>query len=148
VVRELDIEAGPEEDRQHALDLADHRLASGPALLEDAAGPWVAQHDPASIHRQFAKRRLPGQTRRRRLHLADHDRERAVEQVVLVADMAVQRHRVDGELLAELAHAQRLGSAAIGDIHGRREDALAREWLATALERGRAGGRRFDRHRS
>ena len=59
--------------------------------------------------------------------LAEDRLEQAVEQVVLVADMAVERHRVDAELLAELAHAQGLDSASIRELDRDEEDSLARE---------------------
>ena len=49
---------------------------------------------------------------------ADDQLHEAVEQVVLVADVPIQRHRVDAELLSELAHAQRLDAASIGEIDG------------------------------
>ena len=60
-----------------------------------------------------------------RLELADHALDDAVEQVVLVPDVAVERHGVDAELLAEPAHAQRLEAAAVGEVDGGLQDALA-----------------------
>ena len=50
-----------------------------------------------------------------------------VDRSSLLADVAVERHRVDAELLAELAHAQRLEAAAIGQLDGSAKDALAGE---------------------
>ena len=53
-----------------------------------------------------------------------------VEQVVLVPDVAIERHRIDAELLAELAHAQRLDAASIGEIDGGLEHSLLAQWRA------------------
>ena len=69
------------------------------------------------------------------LDLADDQLDDAVEQVVLVPDVAVERHRVDAELLAELAHAQRLEAVAIGELDRR----------PGARGRGSSGARRSAR---
>ena len=63
----------------------------------------------------------------RPLDLGDDQLDDPVEQVVLAPDVAVERHRVDPELLAELAHAQRLEAVAIGELDGDAEDAVAVE---------------------
>ena len=49
---------------------------------------------------------------------------RPVEQVVLVPDVTVEGHRLDPELLAELAHAQGLDAVAIGEVDGGPKHAL------------------------
>ncbi len=54
---------------------------------------------------------------RRPFDLADDQLDEAVEQVVLVPDVPVEGHRVDPELLAELAHAQRVEPVAVGQLH-------------------------------
>jgi len=41
--------------------------------------------------------------------------------------VAVQRHRIDAEFLAELAHAEGLDAASIGELDRNDKDALARE---------------------
>ena len=47
-----------------------------------------------------------------------------VEDVVLVRDVVVERHRLDAELLAELAHRQRLDPACVGEREGGAQHAL------------------------
>ena len=46
--------------------------------------------------------------------------------------MVVERHRLDAELLAELAHAERLEAALIGEPEGGLQDELARQRDARA----------------
>ena len=58
------------------------------------------------------------------LDLADDDLDDAVEQVVLAPDVPVERHGIDAELLAELAHAQALDAVPIGERHGDAEHAV------------------------
>ena len=92
--------------------------AAGPAVPRSsriARRPRVAEHHAPGRHHVLAQRGLPGPARRRSLDLADDDLDDAIEQVVLVADVAVERHGIDAELLAELAHAQRLDAASIGE---------------------------------
>ena len=48
------------------------------------------------------------------LDLCDHDVDDAVEQVVLVAHVVVERHCLDAEALAELAHAERGEAVLVG----------------------------------
>ena len=62
------------------------------------------------------------------------DLDHAVEEVVLVPDVAVDRHRLDAQLLPELAHAERLEAAAIGEVD-RRQRARARGSAVPAFGR-------------
>ena len=57
--------------------------------------------------------------------LLQDDVAKPVEQVVLVADMAVQGHGVDAERLAEASHAQAVEPAVVGKLNGRRENPVA-----------------------
>ena len=49
---------------------------------------------------------------------------------LLVGEVVVERHRLDAELLAELAHAQGLEPALIGELQGGLEDPLAGQGFA------------------
>ena len=73
--------------------------------------------------------------------LADEDLDDAIQQVVLVPDVTVERHRLDAELLAELAHAERIEPASVGELDGGQEHAFA----ASAGRDGRRW-RLLDRH--
>ena len=86
-------------------------------------------HDPAQVLDPVATGRGP-------LDLADHDFGDAVEEVVLALDVAVDRHRVDAELLAELAHAQVVEAAPVGEGHAGLEDAFAGQGSAAFGLRG------------
>ena len=69
----------------------------------------------------------PVSGRRRRLGLGEDEVEDAVEDVVLVGDVVVQRHRLEAERLAELAHRQRLDPALVGELERRLQDPVAAE---------------------
>ncbi len=49
------------------------------------------------------------------LDLGEHQLGDPVHDVVLVLDVVVERHRLDAELLAELAHGERLDPACVGE---------------------------------
>ena len=90
------------------------------------------------MHDEPAHLGLPVGAGGRRIDLPDDDIDDPIEDVVLVLDMVVERHRVDTELLAELAHADRLAAAPIGEFDGCPEDALlaqrdARSGIRTSL---------------
>ena len=82
---------------------------------------------------------VPVSVRRRRLALGEDEVEDAVEQVVLVRDVVVERHRLEPEHLAELAHRHGLDPALVGELERRLEDPLAaegeagRRWPLTKL---------------
>ena len=78
-----------------------------------------------------AERRLPVPSPVWHRDLADDAVRHRVEQVVLAAHVGVERHRLDPELLAEPAHADRLDPVAIGKVDGSRDDPFAGERCAT-----------------
>ena len=112
---------------------ASARRAGRAALLEDLRGAhgWrsITRRAAIACSRRAAFQSSPGGGS---LDLADDDLDDAIEQVVLVADVAVEGHRVDAELLAELAHAQRLDAAPIGEVDGGPKHALAGQRRAAA----------------
>ena len=58
------------------------------------------------------------------LDLAHHDVDDLVPHVVLVRHVVVERHRLDAELLADLAHRERVDSIVVGEADGGAQDAL------------------------
>ena len=72
-------------------------------------------------------RGVPVAGRRRRLALGQDEVEHAVEEVVLVGDVVVERHGLEAERLAELAHRQRLDPALVGELERRLQDPVAAE---------------------
>ena len=68
----------------------------------------------------------------RRLHLGEDEVEHAVEEVVLVRDVVVERHRLEPERLPELPHRQRVDPVLVGEREPRFEDPVAVERLAGA----------------
>ena len=78
---------------------------------------------------------LPVVALRHSIDLADDHVHDAIEQVVLVLDVAVERHGIDPELLPEPTHAQTLDAVAVGEVDG-------------DLEHTRAAQRRPFRHRT
>jgi hypothetical protein len=71
--------------------------------------------------------RGPVAHRRRRLALLEDEIEDSVEQVVLVRDVVVERHRLESEHLPELAHRHRLDPALVRERERRLQDALPAE---------------------
>ena len=84
----------------------------------------MAKHHGTSGHDPSSHGRLPIGGLRRWLDLPDHDIDDAVEDVLLVPDVVVERHRVDTERLAELAHADGIAAASIGELEGSLEHPL------------------------
>ena len=115
-----------------------HRGARRAPFLEDAPRPRVAEHHAPGRHDLLAQGR-PSSPRPAagRSISPTIDLDDAVEQVVLVPDVAVERHRVDAQLLAELAHAQGLEAAAVGELDGGPEHALAGQRRAALSRFGR-----------
>ena len=118
-------EAAGDERRQDRVDVGEGLRAGRSSFLEDARRPGVAEHHGSGGHHDPAQVLDPVAAGRGPLDLADHDLGDAVEQVVLALDVAVDRHRVDAELLAELAHAQVVEAAPVGEGHAGLEDAFA-----------------------
>ena len=59
---------------------------------------------------------LPVGADRRQLDLAEDEVDDAVQDPLLVGEVVVERHRLDAERLTELAHAERLEPALIGEL--------------------------------
>ena len=60
----------------------------------------------------------------RQVDLAEDEIHDAVQDPLLVGEVVVERHRLDAERLTELAHAERLEPALIGELQGGLEHAL------------------------
>ena len=139
VVGELDREAAVVERRQDRLDVGEAGGAARAALLEDAPRPRVAEHHrraAIACWRRVVFQSPPGVGRS---IWPTIDLDEPVEQVVLAPDVAVEGHRVDAELLAELAHAQGLVAASIGELDGGLQHALPGQGRAALFGRGRLG---------
>ena len=67
---------------------------------------------------------LPVLLIRRELDLVQHEVDDAVQDVVLVPDVVVQRHRFHPERLAEPAHGHRLDPARVREANGGVEDSI------------------------
>ena len=59
------------------------------------------------------------------VELLDHEVDHAVEDVVLVRDVVVERHRFHAEPRGHRAHRDRADSALVGDLHRRGEDPIS-----------------------
>ena len=57
--------------------------------------------------------------------LAKRGVEDAVQDGVLVGDVVVERHRLDPELVGQLAHAERVDPAFVGEGDGGAQDAIS-----------------------
>ena len=85
----------------------------------------MAEHHRSRPEDRPAERRPPVGPGGVDRDLGDDHIDHAVEEVLLAADMGVQRHRLDAQLLAELAHADRVDALPIGEGDGGRQDARA-----------------------
>ena len=98
----------------------------GPALhLPDR--PAMPVERLARRDRSLAQLGLPVAAGQGRLDLAEDDVDHPVEEVVLVGDVVVERHRLDPELLGELAHRQLLRPALVGQGDRGAQHALSAE---------------------
>ena len=97
----------------------------------------MAKQRAACREDPVADRRLPVGVGAGGIDLADDDVEHAVEQLVLVGEVLVERHRHHVELLREPAHAERIGSLPVGERDGRGQDPLpAQRHAGLGLEVG------------
>jgi hypothetical protein len=69
-------------------------------------------------------RRFPVGSARGQVDLAEDQVDHAVEKLVLVGHVVVQRHGLDPEGFAELAHAERGDPALVGEGDGRKQHSL------------------------
>ncbi len=102
-------------------------MIDGPCapVLQQARRPRVTAHHLARPEGLAAHRGSPVRLRIDDRDLAQDDIAQPVEQVVLVADVAVQRHGIDAERLAQAPHAQPFEPALVGDRDRRLEDPRA-----------------------
>ena len=119
--------------------VADHRVVVAqvrrtwvPPRLHQADRPAVAGQDVVDRDRAPTHRAPPIVAGDRHLDLGPDEVDDAVEELVLVGEVVVDRHRLDAELLAELAHAEGLEAALIGDSEGGLQDELTRQGDARA----------------
>ena len=91
--------------RSHRGGAAWPGLAS--ARLQERDRPGMEPQDATGRVRSPADLRTPVATHRRHLDLAEHHVDDAVQDLLLVGDVVIDRHRLDTELLGERADRQR-----------------------------------------
>ena len=107
-------EAGLAKGAQHELG-SSHAVGAFRPPPPEARRPGVAQQNFVGRDRLLSHPGFPVGSVGRLIDLA-HDRlDDAVEDLVLVGHMVVERHRLDAELLAELAHAEGLDAPVVGE---------------------------------
>lgn len=84
----------------------------------------MAAEDGVRRQAQRAKGRLPGCPGRWDLDVLEDLAERACEEVVLVPNVVVERHRLDPESTGEPPHRERDETLGIGELDGCREDPI------------------------
>ena len=130
VVRQRHREATLAEDADHGIDIAHGRRTRFPARLDHASAPrgdaGACRAPRGSVWRI---RRLPVGVQDGAADLADHGVGDAVEQVLLVAHVVVERHRVEAQLLGELAHAERLDAFPVSELDRGYEQAFPAQRL-------------------
>src|SRR4029077_3172920 len=116
VMGEVDREAAIADDPGDGLHVGERRDARRASGLDDASRPLVAEHDRACVEDRPTERRPPVRTGGVHRDLGDDHVDHAVEEVLLAADMGVERHGLDAQLLAQPAHAHGVDAFAIGEI--------------------------------
>jgi hypothetical protein len=81
----------------------------------------VTSEDSLGRGRSPAHGLFPVDRVRGKVDLAHHEIDHAVEDVVLVGHVVVERHRLDTEPLAELAHCERPKARLVDERDGRSE---------------------------
>jgi len=118
VGRLLAAEAGVLEERERELGQAQARLGDQDAREDQLGGRGVlAELGDEHLH-HAAQLGGPGAGRRRRDHICEEGVAHRGEELVLVGDVPVERHRGDPELLGDPADRDRVG--ALGIHHGQR----------------------------
>ena len=93
------------------------RSVAGPGAVRDSMMP-IAHGWRSSVARsECARRRIAAAQSRvgRQLDLGEDRVDHAVENVVLVRDVVIQRHRLHAQRLGQLAHGQRLDAVGVGE---------------------------------
>ncbi len=103
---QLDGEAGRAQAPDHRVVVPEGRGTGFGPRLHEADRPGVAQQRIAGRDRALTHGRLPVSSVGRQSDFAENEIDEAIEEVILVGDVIVQRHRLDLELLADLAHAE------------------------------------------
>ena len=128
----------PKQDAEHRVVVA--RAFAGPgcdARLHQPDRPRVATQHLADRDRPAAHRVLPVACRSAGSSISAKTQvDEPVEQVLLVADVPVERHRLRPDLLADALHRQRLEPALVGDASAASQHLLA-------AQPGRTAGRRL-----
>ena len=143
VVRQILREAGFAKSPEHRVRVSHPRAAERPTGHPEAGRPGMAGEDIVGRDRPATHRLLPVVYVESQVDLARDELDHAVEDVVLVGHVVVQRHRLDAELLGELAHAERLDPTLVGKVdrarrmrsllNGVRDPALAAVFLAISV---------------
>lgn len=88
------------------------------------------------------ERALPVGVAGRGFDLIDDDVDHAVQELFLVGNVLVERHRYDAQFLREVAHAQRLDPGRVGERDGGPQHAIPVESDPPHLPPGLTGVRR------
>ena len=119
----------------HRVDVSEGRRPGRRAGLYYARRPRVAEHHLPRGERHLAQRSLPAGSAGTQRYLADHGIGHPVQEVVLVAHVRVEGHRLDAQFLREPAHADQLNAVADGELDGSRDHPLPRQLRAAHIAR-------------
>jgi hypothetical protein len=113
----------------HRIVVPQRRRARLTARFHDADRPAVTQehraHGPCpSPHRHGPVGVVSGQ-----FDLGEHQVDHGVEEIALVGDVVIERHRLDPEFLCEPPHRQGVDAVGIGEVDGGARRPLAAEGL-------------------
>lgn len=84
----------------------------------------MMKQSSASREDPFSNSGLPIDIAEWGIDLADDYVDHAVEQLLFIPHVLVERHWYDAELLGDLAHARRLDTPLIGEVNGSAQDAI------------------------
>ena len=140
VVGQLERHATVTQDAHHAIHVGEGRRPGIAPPGEDRGRPRMAEHRRPGGHDRRPQRRRPGAGRCRAIDVVDDGVDHRVEELVLVADVAVQGHRVDRESLGDPPHAHGVEALLVGQVDRGGHDAGAAQAGTRPATGGRAWG--------
>src|SRR4029077_7029998 len=103
------------------------------ARLDDPGRPPMAEHHRSRTEDRAPECRAPVGAAWIDRDPPDDRVDQAVQEVFLATDMRVERHRLDAQLLAEPAHADRVDALVICEVERSRQHPGAAEWRPALL---------------
>src|SRR3954453_23422942 len=124
VIRRLGVEPGSAQRREKLVHVAQPGGSNVTPGQQQLRRPAVAAEGVVNGDRARADRLDLIDVRIRQLPFGQHQIEHSVQEVILVGDVAVERHRLEAELIPESPHRQGVDTRGVGELECRGKDAF------------------------